>query len=73
MIGFLSEETKTYLADVYDHIRCVFDGPILILAGTDNSGYSFVLLSLDVQDSTTRELIQFTFNVRSIPCSRLLV
>lgn len=46
MVGFLSEETKIYLADIYDHVR-------------------FVLLSLDAQDSTTQELIQFTFNLTS--------
>ncbi|KAG9078295.1 hypothetical protein FS749_009724 [Ceratobasidium sp. UAMH 11750] len=44
MTGFLSEETKVYLTDIYDHVR-------------------FVMLSLDTQSSTTRELILFTFNL----------
>ncbi|KAG8729499.1 hypothetical protein FRC12_020938 [Ceratobasidium sp. 428] len=44
--GFLSEETKIYLTDIYDHTR-------------------FVMLSLDTQESTVRELISFTFNLTS--------
>ncbi|KAG8743374.1 hypothetical protein FRC10_012178 [Ceratobasidium sp. 414] len=48
--GFLSEETKVYLTDIYDHIR---------------RPCSFVMLSLDTQSSTIRGLVSFTFNLTS--------
>ena len=32
MVGFLSEETKIYLSDIYDHIRCVPNTNVLMHA-----------------------------------------
>ncbi|KAG8936199.1 hypothetical protein FRC02_003898 [Tulasnella sp. 418] len=51
--GFISQQSKVYLADVYDHIE-------------------YVLSSLEMFQSTTENLIGFSFNVLSYDMNHIM-